>query len=80
MISFTEESGKAYRVRCRLKIKEYPEDMIGEIEVEQCMVHPQRKHTSLSRRLENVRALRWNKILTAKTAFTQIFMFYRPLP
>lgn len=79
MISFTEESGKAYRVRCRLKIKWYP-DVIGEIEVEQCMGHPQPEHTLLSRRRENKRALRWNKNFPGKIAFTQIFMFLQTAP
>lgn len=54
--------------------------MIGKIEVEQCMVHPQLEHNPLSRSGENERALRWNKSLDTKTGLTQIFMFLQTAP
>jgi len=79
MISFTKGRGKAYCVWCRLKTRWNP-DVIGEIEVEQCMGHPQREHNPHPPNGENERALRWEISLDTEPDLTQVFMFLQTTP
>ncbi len=77
--SFTRGSGNAYRDWWREKIKCKP-DAIEEIDVEQCMVHPQRAYNPLSPNQETDRTLRWKECGTTNTRSMRFFIIWQIAP